>query len=172
MRFMKQIFIQSYSSSLGEVILGDFNGQLCLADWRHRKNSQRILSRIQQFYGADLVEKRTPIIDEASQQLNAYFEGAKHEFSLPLGLAGTPFQQAVWQALLTIEFGATVTYLELATHIGKPKSVRAVANAVGANAISIVVPCHRVIGSSGQLTGYAGGIELKRALLKREGILV
>jgi len=101
-------------------------------------------------------------------QLERYFAGTLREFRLPLAPAGTPFQRRVWAELVRIPFGATISYAELAARIGDPKAVRAVGTANGANPIAIVVPCHRVIGSDGTLTGYAGGLDKKRALLEHE----
>lgn len=105
---------------------------------------------------------------ETQQQLVAYFAGTLTEFDLPLQLQGTPFQHQVWQALKTIPYGATMSYGELAHHIGQPKASRAVGLANGRNSLSIVVPCHRVIGANGKLTGYGGGIERKQWLLNHE----
>jgi methylated-DNA-[protein]-cysteine S-methyltransferase len=104
----------------------------------------------------------------AAQQLDAYFAGELRAFDLPLDLAGTPFQRQVWAELLRIPFGQTVTYGQLAAVIGKPSASRAVGLANGRNPVSIVVPCHRVIGSDGSLTGYGGGIDRKRFLLALE----
>ena len=101
-------------------------------------------------------------------QLDEYFAGERGQFDVPLRLAGTPFQQRVWQELLHIPFGTTVTYRQLAQRIGRPRAVRAVGSANGRNPVSIIVPCHRVVGAGGQLTGYAGGIETKRRLLELE----
>ena len=108
------------------------------------------------------------MIEMARQQLDGYFRQERHSFDVPLLFVGTDFQKAVWQALLTIPYGTTVSYAALAEQLGSPLSVRAVANANGANAISIFVPCHRVIGSDGSLTGYAGGLEAKKFLLALE----
>ncbi len=111
-----------------------------------------------------------PILQEAVKQLTAYFAGQKNGFDLPLDLsAGSEFQQAVWQALLAIERGSTTSYGALSASIGRPSAVRAVGGAIGRNPLSIIVPCHRVIGSTGSLTGYAGGLERKIALLQLEG---
>lgn len=111
-----------------------------------------------------------PVLRQAAQQLSDYFVGRRQSFELPLDLShGTAFQQAVWQALLAIPFGETTSYGELARRIGRPTAVRALGAAVGSNPVSIIVPCHRVIGSDGSLTGYAGGLDRKIALLKREG---
>jgi methylated-DNA-[protein]-cysteine S-methyltransferase len=106
---------------------------------------------------------------DVREQLHAYFAGELHEFSLPLAPAGTPFQQSVWTALRTIPYGETRSYLDIANSIGKPSACRAVGAANGANPLPIVVPCHRVIGSNGTLTGFGGGVEVKRRLLALEG---
>lgn len=113
-----------------------------------------------------------PVIELIKTALFDYFEGKVSLSDLPLDLAGTPFQQTVWQALLTIPYGETTTYGELAEAMGRPKSTRAVAAAIGRNPVSVIVPCHRVIGKSGSLTGYAGGLNRKRKLLELEGVLV
>lgn len=111
-----------------------------------------------------------PVLRAAIQQLDEYFAGQRTSFDLPLDLhAGTPFQQQVWQALLGIAPGATTSYGSLSAAIGKPAAVRALGAAVGRNPVSIVVPCHRVLGADGSLTGYAGGLERKTALLSLEG---
>lgn len=106
--------------------------------------------------------------DRVIDQIDEYFRGERTEFTLPLVLGGTPFQQKVWATLRTIPYGQTWSYRELAEVLGRPTAVRAVAAANGKNPVSIVVPCHRVIGSDGSLTGYAGGLERKRFLLDRE----
>ncbi len=105
----------------------------------------------------------------ARRQLTEYFQGRRQQFDLPLDLRGTDFQRAVWAALCEIPFGQTLTYGEQAKRIGNPKGMRAVGAANGRNPIAIIVPCHRVIGADGTLTGYAGGIERKRWLLAHEG---
>jgi methylated-DNA-[protein]-cysteine S-methyltransferase len=111
-----------------------------------------------------------PVLQEAIQQLTEYFAGQRQCFDLPLDLSmGTPFQQQVWQALMGIAPGATTSYGSLSAAIGKPAAVRALGAAVGRNPVSIVVPCHRVLGTDGSLTGYAGGLERKTALLSLEG---
>ncbi len=111
-----------------------------------------------------------PLLMQAKLQLEEYFQGIRTEFSLPIAAKGTEFQTQVWRALTTIPFGETWSYQQLADAIGNPKAVRAVGLANGKNPVSIIVPCHRVIGKSGRLTGYAGGVERKAALLKLEGI--
>jgi methylated-DNA-[protein]-cysteine S-methyltransferase len=113
-------------------------------------------------------DDRRPILVETERQLKEYFEGKRHVFSIPLDMRGTPFQKSVWEALLAIPFGETRTYGGLAKRLGRPSAMRAVGNASGRNPLSIVVPCHRVIGSSGELTGFAGGLKAKARLLKLE----
>jgi methylated-DNA-[protein]-cysteine S-methyltransferase len=105
----------------------------------------------------------------AADQLAAYFAGERTDFDLPLSPSGTPFQLSVWRALLSIPYGETISYRELARRIGNAKAVRAVGAANGRNPIPIIVPCHRVIGADGSLTGYGGGLPRKRLLLELEG---
>jgi|SRR5262249_42197538 len=113
-------------------------------------------------------EDSHPILEEAARQLRAYFAGRLWQFDVPLDPQGTDFQLRVWRALLGIPYGETRSYAKVATAIGAPKAVRAVGAANGANPIAIIVPCHRVIGSGGHLTGYGGGLPLKRMLLELE----
>ena len=113
-----------------------------------------------------------PVLQRAASQLHAYFAGQLSGFDIPLDLSrGTPFQQSVWAALLNTPFGQSQTYGDLARHVNKPTAVRAVGAAVGRNPVGIIVPCHRILGAGGQLTGYAGGLWRKQALLKLEGHL-
>lgn len=117
-------------------------------------------------------DDRHPVLRAAAAQLQDYFAGTRDAFDLPLDLShGTAFQQAVWQALRAIPSGATTSYGALSLQMGKPTAVRAVGAAVGRNPISVIVPCHRVLGADGSLTGYAGGLARKTALLTREGAL-
>ena len=111
-------------------------------------------------------------IDTTRAQLDAYFEGRRRHFDVPTAAVGTAFQRAVWDALVAIPYGELCSYGDLARAIGRPRSVRAVGAANGANPISILVPCHRVIGQNLRLTGYGGGLDAKRWLLQREGVAV
>jgi len=112
------------------------------------------------------------ILQQAARQLNAYAGGNLQRFDLPFAFAeGTEFQQRVWRAIAAIPFGETITYAELARRVGSPNAVRAAGAATGRNPISVIVPCHRVLGSNGSLTGYAGGLDRKKALLTLEGVL-
>lgn len=120
---------------------------------------------------AQLIEnKNHPVLLETQQQLNEYFQGHRTQFDLALDFAGTEFQQKVWQALLTIPFGETRSYKQIAEQIGNVKAVRAVGAANGKNPISIIAPCHRVVGANGKLVGFAGGLKNKDVLLKLEKI--
>jgi methylated-DNA-[protein]-cysteine S-methyltransferase len=116
-----------------------------------------------------LEDKNHPVLLEAERQLNDYFSGKRKSFSVKLDFRGTEFQKKVWAALLTIPFGETRSYGQIAKQIENPKAVRAVGAANGKNPISIIAPCHRVIGSTGKLTGFAGGLEAKACLLALEG---
>lgn len=111
------------------------------------------------------------LIKQCKKQLDDYFKGKLKQFNIKYEYSGTPFQEKVWKELLNIEYGTTISYKELAKRIGSPKSVRAVANAVGKNKIGIIIPCHRIIGSNGTLTGYAGGLDNKKYLLEIENSL-
>ncbi|MBT9455183.1 MAG: methylated-DNA--[protein]-cysteine S-methyltransferase [Burkholderiaceae bacterium] len=118
------------------------------------------------------LDEHDPLLNEAARQLGEYFAGQRKRFDLPLALEGTTFQQAVWAGLLKIPCGTTLSYGELAEAVHAPSAVRAVGAAVGRNPLSIVVPCHRVLGRDGDLTGYAGGLDRKTALLELEGVLI
>jgi len=117
---------------------------------------------------AGLKKAETPLIQKAAAQIKEYFEGKRKQFNLPLVMHGTEFQMAVWQALQKIPYGETRSYKEIAVSIGRPKAVRAVGMANNRNPISIIVPCHRVIGHDGKLVGYGGGLPLKQYLLELE----
>ena len=116
------------------------------------------------------LERNRPVYDQLCKQLDEYFDGKRKIFSLEALFIGTEFQQEVWTALLRIPYGHFVTYADVAKAIGRPKAVRAVGNAVGANPLCIIVPCHRVLAAGGHLGGYSAGLEYKRQLLKLEGI--
>jgi len=111
----------------------------------------------------------SPVLDAFAAQLAEYATGSRQVFDVPLDLRGTPFQLAVWQELRGLGFGSTISYGELATALGRPAAARAVGAAVGRNPVSIVVPCHRVVGTDGSMTGFAGGLDTKRSLLRLEG---
>ncbi len=126
------------------------------------------MARIASIDETELVEGSNPVLDQAVAQLEEYFAGTRREFDLPLDPQGTPFQQSVWLVLRTIPYGRTISYGQQAGQLGDPNKARAVGAANGKNPLSIVVPCHRVIGSGGQLTGFAAGLDVKSWLLDHE----
>lgn len=125
-----------------------------------------------QLRGIIMVDDEHRFLEKAEIQLGEYFRGERHVFDMPLHPSGTAFQQSVWTALQDIPFGTTVSYRTLAERLNRPTSFRAVAQAIGANPIAIIVPCHRVIGSNGSLTGFAGGLVAKRTLLELENVAI
>lgn len=163
------IQITYFKTPFGELILGSYKGVLCLCDWRYRKMRKQIDTRIQNYLKTSYIVNTNANFDSIKEQLTAYFAGARSSFTIDLLLVGTAFQKEVWQALREIPYGTTQSYLELSKKINNPLAIRAVAAANGANAISILVPCHRIIGSDGNLIGYAGGLETKKKLLRLEG---
>lgn len=171
MKEKNKIITRKYQSPCGTLVLGSFGNQLCLCDWQTEKHREHVNNRLRRLLNAEFSDGTSAIIDRAISQLDEYFDGKRQRFDIPLLFAGTDFQKNVWDALLTIPFGKTVSYREIADMIGKPKAVRAVANANGANSISIFAPCHRVIGSDHTLTGYGGGLPTKEYLLKLEKVI-
>ena len=198
MKENNRIITRIYASPCGTLKLGSFGDRLCLCDWQVERLRNHVDNRLRRLLDAEFVEGTSPVIEKAVVCLDEYFAGQRPEFDVPLPLlpmvsmtstmvrgrskadlswgrgssfllfVGTDFQKKVWNALLSIPYGKTVSYGEMARMIGMPKAVRAVANANGANAISIFAPCHRVIGSDHTLTGYGGGLAAKEYLLRLE----
>ncbi len=162
------IITTPYVSLCGVLLLGAYEDRLCLCDWQAAKHHTHIIEKIQHALHADIQAGTSPVTEQAAAELDEYFSGKRHTFNTPLLLVGTDFQQNVWNELRRIPYGATISYTELAKRIEKPTAIRAVANAIGANTLSLFVPCHRVIGANGSLTGYAGGLATKKWLLERE----
>lgn len=165
---MDRIHTTYYKTPFGELIMGSINQHLCLCDWRYRKMRDSIDERIQSGLQAAYEEGGSDILEETKAQLSQYFNGERKEFDLPVLLVGSEFQKQVWNELIQIPFGKTESYAGLSKKLGNIEAIRAVASANGANAISIIVPCHRILGSDGSLTGYAGGLETKKKLLRLE----
>lgn len=163
-----KILIRHFNTRYGQLILGEYNGRLCLCDWQFRKMRQTVDDRIVKGLNAEFELGETKLLVETQAQLAEYFMKQRTSFELPILMVGTEFQKKVWNELLKIPYGTTESYLGVAQRIGNPKAVRAVAAANGANALSIIIPCHRVVGSQGQLVGYAGGLESKQNLLRLE----
>ena len=168
--FMKENIIRTkrYESPCGTLLLGSFEDKLCLCDWQVEKHRDHVDGRLKRVLRAEFEEGTSDVIEDTVRQLDEFFAGKRREFDIPLLFFGTDFQKKVWNELLNIPYGQTISYGEMARRIGMPKSVRAVANANGSNAISILAPCHRVIGSDGSLTGYGGGLAAKKMLLELE----
>ena len=165
---MNRINIQYFKTNFGEFILGSYDGKLCMVDFRYRKMRKTVDDRIKKGLNAEFIEQDDEILQKTRLQLNEYFTMQRREFDIPILMVGTDFQKRVWEALIKVHYGTTSTYLKLAKNINNEKAVRAVANANGANAIGIIIPCHRIIGTNGELTGYAGGLPLKKQLLELE----
>ena len=164
----KLIIIRHYSLPCGEVVLGAAGGELCLCDWAGKACAERNMRRLVRLMGAEFKEESSPVLERTKAELDEYFAGRRKAFDIPLHPVGTPFQLRVWSALTEIPYGQTRTYSEIAQRVGNPRGVRAVAQAIGANGIAILIPCHRVIGSDRSLTGFAGGLDAKRILLQTE----
>ena len=166
---MKQtVDIQYYNSPCGEIILASVGDELCLCDWNEKPCAERNKRRLIRLLNAEFATVSSAILEQTKRELDEYFAGKRKSFDISLHPVGTDFQKQVWQALLEIPYGETRTYKEIAESVNNLKGVRAVAQAIGANGISILIPCHRVIGTNHSLTGYAGGIEAKKLLLDTE----
>ncbi len=162
------ILFERFASPLGPMMAGCYKNALCLLEFTDRRGLENELKDLKKKLMTVILPGSSPLFEETKTQLTAYFEGRLRDFDLPLFTPGTPFQQSVWQQLLTIPYGTTRTYKQQAEALENPKAVRAVARANGMNRIAIVIPCHRVIGADGSLTGYAGGLPRKRWLLDNE----
>lgn len=172
-RFMqdkKQIKVAYYKFPLGELMLGSIDESLCMCDWRYRNMRNTIDTRIKKGLNAEFESGSSTVIRKAALQLEEYFTGLRTSFDVPIYPVGTQFQLTVWEKLMDIPYGETISYLELSNRMGDEKAIRAVASANGANALSIFIPCHRVIAKNGKLTGYAGGLDAKRRLLLLESM--
>ncbi len=166
---MATIHMSPIPTPIGEMIAGATDTHLVMFEFEHRKMYNGQLERLRTALNAELVPGESRVFGQLREQLEQYFAGARREFTVPLLAPGTPFQMKVWTALQQIPAGTTTSYKQLAESIGQPDAVRAVARANGDNRIAILIPCHRVIGSDGQLVGYGGGLWRKRKLLELEG---
>lgn len=153
---------------VGKLLAGATDDGLCLLDFAHREKMAKIKERVRNFLKTDFEEGAHPLFTAVRQQLDAYFKGDLKKFDLPIILCGSDFQQQVWKALLQVPYGETRSYKQQSIAMRKPDAIRAIASANGDNAINIIVPCHRIIGANGSLTGYGGGIDKKRWLLDHE----
>lgn len=167
-REKQKVNIQYHSTPCGELVLASADGKLCLCDWNGKPCAEKNRRRLQRLLRAEFTEEPSEVIHLAETQLDEYFAGKRKTFDIPLQTVGTDFQKQVWDVLRKIPFGETKTYKDISVQVGNAKGIRAVAQAIGANGISIIIPCHRVIGSDRSLTGFAGGMEAKRILLELE----
>ena len=155
-------------TDLGTMVACATDKGVCLLEFSDRKGLETELKQLAKYHNANIVQGQNEYFKQLKEELDAYFDGRLKEFKVPLDISGTDFQKQVWQALVEIPYGTTSSYLRQAEVLGKPSSVRAVANANGMNKIAIIIPCHRVVGSDGSLTGYAGGLWRKRKLIDLE----
>jgi AraC family transcriptional regulator of adaptative response/methylated-DNA-[protein]-cysteine methyltransferase len=163
------LHIQYIDTPLGRMKAGATDEGICLFDFEYRRMIDAIMKRIFTGLGShEYVEAPHPHIDTLKHQITEYFNGTRKEFDLPLHLIGTDFQKRVWNGLLQIPYSETRSYEQQSIFLGDPKAIRAVAGANGENGLAIIVPCHRVIGKNGSLTGYGGGLPKKKWLLEHE----
>jgi AraC family transcriptional regulator of adaptative response/methylated-DNA-[protein]-cysteine methyltransferase len=168
MQSEKNIHFQYFDSPLGQMIAAATDEGLCLLEFADRRMLPTEFRDLRTRLKAEFEEKPHPIIDKTISQLDEYFRGKRKEFDVPLNMPGTPFQKQVWNILLEIPYGSTRSYKKQSERLGNPEAIRAVAGANGQNRIAIVIPCHRVIGEDGSMTGYGGGIWRKKKLLELE----
>lgn len=159
-----------FESPYGELVVGSYGNKLCLCDWANNLRGAGVWQRLERLLHARIVisEEVSPVVAKAIKELTEYFAGERKKFTVPLLFEGTDFQKLVWQQLMKVPYGKTVTYRMIARSAGRPSAMRSAANAMALNALSIFVPCHRVIGSDKSLTGYNGGLNTKRELLRLE----
>jgi methylated-DNA-[protein]-cysteine S-methyltransferase len=161
------LYVKRISTPIGEITIYA-NEQAVIGLYMGKDNHEKSVK--DRFKSAE--EKNTPVLKTTEKEIKAYFAGKIRKFTVPVESTGTPFQEAVWRQLGKIGYGELKTYADIAASIGKPKASRAVGGAVGRNPVSIIIPCHRVIGSDATLTGFGGGLPAKKRLLETEGHLV
>jgi AraC family transcriptional regulator of adaptative response/methylated-DNA-[protein]-cysteine methyltransferase len=157
-----------FDTPVGTMRAGATDEGICLFDFQYRSSIDSIMKRIETLSGDKFEEWEHPHFAILKQQTDEYFAGTRKVFDLPLHLLGTPFQKSVWNGLLDIPYGETRSYKQQSIFLGDEKAIRAVAGANGENGIAIIIPCHRVIGADGSLTGYGGGLQRKKWLLDHE----
>jgi AraC family transcriptional regulator of adaptative response/methylated-DNA-[protein]-cysteine methyltransferase len=162
-------YVTDIETPIGTMVATASDTHLLLLEFSHRRMLDTQLDRVRRAINCEFVRGESPVFDTVRTQLDEYFRGDRRDFDVPLHVPGTPFQTRVWTELRKIPAGTTTSYARLAEAIGQPTAVRAVARANGDNRVAIIIPCHRVIGSDGQLVGYGGGLWRKRRLLQLEG---
>jgi AraC family transcriptional regulator of adaptative response/methylated-DNA-[protein]-cysteine methyltransferase len=163
------VHVADVETPIGDMVVSASETHLLLLEFSHRRLLDTQLQRVSRAMDCVFERGVSPVIDMAREQLGEYFRGERREFTIPLHTPGTPFQNRVWAELQRIPVGTTTSYAAVARAIGQPNAVRAVAHANGDNRVAIIIPCHRVIGSDGSLTGYGGGLWRKKKLLELEG---
>jgi AraC family transcriptional regulator of adaptative response/methylated-DNA-[protein]-cysteine methyltransferase len=161
----------TFPTPLGDMLAAERRGRIVRLEFMGRKNAATVLKRSPESKSMGVMKGSTPALNRARKQMKAYFDGKLRKFDLPLEFEGTDFQRKVWNRLKGIPHGATTNYGDIARKAGRPKAARAAGAAIGSNPIVVAVPCHRVVGKSGALTGYGGGLWRKKWLLKHEGAL-
>lgn len=157
-----------FNTPLGPVLAASDEDGICLLEFSADSTSSRSMESLSSLYGEKPARKKEKYLGRLEKELSNYFSGSGRNFTVPVVLHGTAFQKEVWNELRTIPYGERRSYLDQARSMGRPDAIRAVARANGANLISIIIPCHRVLGSNGKLTGYAGGLWRKKWLLEHE----
>lgn len=162
------IHYSAFACFCGTIVLASYRGSIILARWESAGDVYVRLARISRQLGAETVSGRDSVMDNAIYQIEDYLNGKRRIFDIPILLHGKDFQNLVWRKACEIAYGSVISYAQLAAAVGRPSAVRAVANALAANPCALFVPCHRIVGSKGQLTGYAGGKNIKKQLLELE----
>ena len=165
------VIFNQLDTPLGQMFAAASDNGLCMLEFTDRYGDEFHIQRLGRYFKTDIISGHHPVITAAERQLDEYFSHQRQAFDVPLDLHGTDFQQRVWQILTTIPYGSTRSYQEQARAFGNENAIRAVAKANGDNPVAIIVPCHRVIGKDGSLTGYGGGLWRKQKLLQLEGII-
>jgi len=156
------------NTPLGDMFCAATSKGICILSFFGQKNLEKQIEKVQDFFNAQAIPAHNNYFESLQKELDEYFEGRRADFTVPLQLVGTPFQIDVWKILQSIPYGETISYKQEAQLLRKPNASRAVGSANGKNMISIIIPCHRIIQSSGELGGYAGGLDKKKALLNLE----
>ena len=164
----KFIAAQLIETPLGPMVVAALEDGVCLVEFSSGRMLEHNCEKVRALYGLPVLPVSTPILDKLKYELEEYFGGRLKQFSVPLAIRGTPFQERVWRELLRIPYGQTASYQDIALRTGDMKAVRAVARANAVNRIGILIPCHRVVGKDGGLTGYGGGLWRKRLLIELE----
>ncbi len=165
---MKAITMTWVDTPLGPLVAGVTEKGLCLLEFTDRRSLEAQLKSLHKYFGCAMVPGRDSLLESLKQELGEYFSGKRKNFSIPLDVPGTEFQQKVWKELCSIPYGKTRSYEEMAIRLKNPKAKRAVGRANGTNRIGIVIPCHRVVNKDGKLGGYGGGLWRKQMLLDLE----